>query len=332
MAFLDNSGDIILDAVLTDLGRRRMAEGNFRITKFALGDDEIDYSLFDKNHPSGSAYYDLQIMQTPVFGAMTQIPAGINYGLIASTATDLLYMPVMKINELSTLSRNVTSYNGLFHIIDTSNNTSTSRIEDVLNGSTKIPFMNGRPTGNYVVCEIGIDTGASATPNGTDADRQAYLVATNLVDRNVIVSYDTRFISTILGPSRSLEGNQFNNTSDNSTLTDNFTLVNTVADSSNAAGIENYATSLAVGVKNGVVNAVDGTDSASSYSVIKGPRSAVTALSARCKPGLSSEYTDFGGTTTYNGTSVQFIDTTLYVQGTVSFATIQIPCRLVRLA
>ena len=41
MSFLDNSGDIILDAVLTETGRRRMAEGNFKITKFALGDDEI---------------------------------------------------------------------------------------------------------------------------------------------------------------------------------------------------------------------------------------------------------------------------------------------------
>jgi len=41
MAFLDNSGDIILDAVLTDTGRHRMAmgDGSFRITKFALGDD-----------------------------------------------------------------------------------------------------------------------------------------------------------------------------------------------------------------------------------------------------------------------------------------------------
>ena len=49
MAFLDNSGDIILDAVLTDEGRRRLAlgDGSFRITKFALGDDEIDYSLYD---------------------------------------------------------------------------------------------------------------------------------------------------------------------------------------------------------------------------------------------------------------------------------------------
>ena len=70
MAFLDNSGDIILDAVLTDKGRRLLANGNgFTITKFALGDDEINYGNFNKAHPSGSAYYDLEILQTPVFEA-----------------------------------------------------------------------------------------------------------------------------------------------------------------------------------------------------------------------------------------------------------------------
>ena len=65
MAFLDNSGDIILDAVLTDTGRMRLAkgDGSFKIVKFALGDDEINYELYDKNNSSGSAYYDLEIMQ-----------------------------------------------------------------------------------------------------------------------------------------------------------------------------------------------------------------------------------------------------------------------------
>ena len=64
MAFLDNSGDIILDAVLTDTGRARLAKGDgtFKITKFALADDEIDYSLFNSAHASGSAYYDLSLI------------------------------------------------------------------------------------------------------------------------------------------------------------------------------------------------------------------------------------------------------------------------------
>ena len=64
MAFLDNSGDIILDAVLTDAGRQRMARGEFKIVKFALGDEEINYELFNGTHPSGSAFSDLQIMQS----------------------------------------------------------------------------------------------------------------------------------------------------------------------------------------------------------------------------------------------------------------------------
>ena len=98
MAFLDNSGDIILDAVLTDLGRKRMAEGDFRITQFALGDDEIDYSLYNANHPSGSAYYDLEILQTPVFEAFTQANANINYGLLTLGGTaDVLYLPSLKV-------------------------------------------------------------------------------------------------------------------------------------------------------------------------------------------------------------------------------------------
>ena len=46
MAFLDNSGDIILDAVLTDTGRFRLAkgDGSFKIVKYAFADDEIDSS------------------------------------------------------------------------------------------------------------------------------------------------------------------------------------------------------------------------------------------------------------------------------------------------
>jgi hypothetical protein len=99
MGFLDNSGDIILDAVLTDLGRKRLAEGNgkFRIDKFAFGDDEIDYGLYDKNNTSGSAYYDLSILQTPVLEAFTNNMSSMKSRLISYTSNDLLYLPVIEI-------------------------------------------------------------------------------------------------------------------------------------------------------------------------------------------------------------------------------------------
>ena len=55
MAYLDNS-EITVDAILTRKGRELMATGQgINITKFALGDDEIDYSLYEPAHPKGSA-------------------------------------------------------------------------------------------------------------------------------------------------------------------------------------------------------------------------------------------------------------------------------------
>lgn len=103
MAFLDNSGDIILDAVLTDTGRMRLAKGDgtFKIVKFALGDDEIDYGLFDKNDSRGSAYYDLAIMQTPVLEAFTNNTSLLKHKLISMPSTNLLYLPVVKLDDQS---------------------------------------------------------------------------------------------------------------------------------------------------------------------------------------------------------------------------------------
>jgi hypothetical protein len=107
MAFLDNTGDIIIDAVLTDTGRKRLAQGDgsFRIVKFALSDDEIDYSLYRNSnspagrHPSGSAYYDLNILQTPVLEAFTNNTSLMKSKLVTYSRNDLLYLPVVKLND-----------------------------------------------------------------------------------------------------------------------------------------------------------------------------------------------------------------------------------------
>ena len=101
MAFLDNSGDIILDVVLTDHGRKVMAkgDGSFQITKFAVCDEEIDYSLYNSSHASGSAYYDLEILQTPVLEAFTNNGSAMKTKLASFQDLNLLYLPVLKINE-----------------------------------------------------------------------------------------------------------------------------------------------------------------------------------------------------------------------------------------
>ena len=101
MGFLDNSGDIILDAVLTDTGRMRLArgDGSFKIAKFAFGDDEINYGSFNADHASGSAYYDLEVLQTPILEAFTNNTATMKSKLISLTNNNLLYLPVMMIND-----------------------------------------------------------------------------------------------------------------------------------------------------------------------------------------------------------------------------------------
>ncbi len=101
MAFLDNSGDIILDAVLTDTGRLRLAQGDgsFKISKFALGDDEINYGNYNKNHASGSAYFDLEVLQTPVLEAFSNNTSNLKTKLVSIPRTNLLYMPILKLNK-----------------------------------------------------------------------------------------------------------------------------------------------------------------------------------------------------------------------------------------
>jgi hypothetical protein len=96
MAFLDNSGDIILDAVLTDTGRKRLArgDGSFRIATYAFADDEINYALYNRQHASGSAYYDLEILKTPVLESFTNNMSSMKSKLLSISRTNLLYLPI----------------------------------------------------------------------------------------------------------------------------------------------------------------------------------------------------------------------------------------------
>ena len=70
MGYLDNS-IVTVDAILTKKGRELLAkgDGSFRITQFALGDDEIDYTLYNPTHPLGSAYYGQAIENLPLLEA-----------------------------------------------------------------------------------------------------------------------------------------------------------------------------------------------------------------------------------------------------------------------
>ena len=82
MAYLDNS-EIIVDAILTKKGREKLSTGEgLNITKFALGDDEIDYTLYEPAHPKGSAFYDSAIRAIPITEASPDETQTLRFKLV----------------------------------------------------------------------------------------------------------------------------------------------------------------------------------------------------------------------------------------------------------
>ena len=166
MGFLDNSGDIILDVVLTDHGRMLLAkgDGSFQITKFALSDEEIDYSLYNKLHPSGSAYYDLEILQTPILEAFTNNGSILKSRLQTYTNMELLFLPVLRLNERVNINKRDSS--GAFMIpvnaeTEDNNGSSTSKtgIGRNSDGSIREGFLFGESlVGTIIKIDEGLDT------------------------------------------------------------------------------------------------------------------------------------------------------------------------------
>jgi hypothetical protein len=83
MAIL-NPTTVTVDAILTTKGRELLArnDGSFQITQFALADDEIDYTLYNPNHPSGSAFYGEAIEYTPILEAFPNESQIMRYKLV----------------------------------------------------------------------------------------------------------------------------------------------------------------------------------------------------------------------------------------------------------
>jgi len=98
MAYIDNQ-TITVDAILTKKGRELLAQnGNLNITSFALADDEIDYTLYQPNHPNGSAFYDIAIRNTPVFEPVSDETQTMKYKLV-SLNQGVTSIPVISIAQ-----------------------------------------------------------------------------------------------------------------------------------------------------------------------------------------------------------------------------------------
>ena len=103
MGYLNNTV-VTVDAILTDVGRQLLAQqnGQFQITQFALADDEIDYTLYNPTHPSGSAYYGQAIANMPLLEAFPQATQTMKYKLI-TLPRGTAKLPILNLNT-STIS------------------------------------------------------------------------------------------------------------------------------------------------------------------------------------------------------------------------------------
>jgi hypothetical protein len=101
MGYLNNSV-VTVDAILTDKGRQLLAQndGSFQITQFALADDEIDYTLYNPNQPSGSAYYGQAIENMPLLEAFPQNTQIMKY-LLTTLPRGTAKMPILDLGYTS---------------------------------------------------------------------------------------------------------------------------------------------------------------------------------------------------------------------------------------
>ena len=101
MGYLNNAV-ITVDAILTTKGRELLArnDNSFRITQFSLADDEIDYSMYNPNHPSGSAYYGQAIQNMPLLEAFPQETQTMKYKLV-TLPRGTAVLPIIKISQPS---------------------------------------------------------------------------------------------------------------------------------------------------------------------------------------------------------------------------------------
>ena len=310
MGFLDNSGDIILDAVLTDLGRKRLAEGNgrFSIAKFAMGDDEIDYGLYDKNNTSGSAYYDVSILQTPVLEAFTNNMSSMKSRLMSYAQNDLLYLPVVEVFNTgdSALNSSLSSY-----LVLVDEETVNALTTD--NNSLDAGLLNGfRPDlGDNL---LRADQGLNTTELSSDS-----VINPTLLETQYFIQVDNRlgFLSPQQGGNASTSA-AFNPTS---------------IDDDNIA---TYVFSMDDGTR--VISSI----APGAASQIAGPRGSRvsfkvgSSLSTRTSTFLFDQLGSQGtaaitsGTKTLAAANYKFIDTTVRISGVSTGYTLDVPFRFVK--
>ena len=194
MAYLNNTA-VTVDAILTTKGIELLArgDGSFAITQFALSDDEIDYTMYNPNHVSGSAFYGQAIDSMPLLEAFPNETQIMKYKL-ATLPRGTAKLPVLdlgisnvllKQGATLTLTPQTLNYLGNTNTFETSGYTAT--ISDV---RTLATFTG-----------VGINTPAVVALNSTTT------VGTNVSKTVIGTSFQLRgtTVNTLFGSVSSIQ-------------------------------------------------------------------------------------------------------------------------------
>ena len=337
MAFQDNAGGIILDATLTDIGRKYMAKGKFKIVKFALGDDEINYSFF-AGTPSTDSHSIPDARLPPLLEAFSNESAVINYGLLSLPRPDILFLPVLKIN--SKISESVVPRANHDIIYLSVNKETTRKLKSDIPDSINSIIEQGTVNEKMIVVESGIEIPADSYTSDlqpTHKNKAAYLLNMSLYDSYCMLYADTRLIKNVYS---SPQTSKFYNDYNDNLIYNLGPLQKNIKTS--LQGVGEYHESFRIKTIDNMVavkpiSSVDGN----SHCAINGPRGSIFGFNVELLPEIlnsttgdpNHRYSLFGtvGNDLFGtGNTYDFIDTTIYLEGLSSSARKHIHLRIIR--
>lgn len=192
MGYLNNE-TITVHAVLTRRGRELLAsENGLNITSFALADDEIDYSLYDPNHPEGSQYFDSALRSIPIFEPLTDETQCLKYKLV-TLPPGTEYIPTIKLGQQNIIVDK--TYNGVVTITPT-----TDPVYNTTLGYTAV--LSNRNVGTLTGTGLNVD--ASQTASVFLGDTSSEMATTEVgfsftFKPNKSITTDQRATLTIIG-------------------------------------------------------------------------------------------------------------------------------------
>lgn len=368
MAFTTSSDSIIIRATLTKKGKKLLSRGKFKIAKFALGDDEVDYRLYNANTADVISDYRPALENTKIIEALKDTDSNIQFGLNSFDAGVLYldeqqlrllngrqphafieFLPVLVKNTKTTYAPTIRNDKYYLSV----NDETTKILNDNINN---FYFLE---TNDYekikIVVESGITLPLDASGKLLDnvsrilptmLEREKHILEKFLLDEDLIVNVDNRLIKSIVGIQQT---SQFENYASGEKIINFSTELVESPAISYESGFDYYAAFLLKCVPNLMMLHEDFGDLRNleqlKYSNLNGPRGSVTAFNVVADNELKinstgvrdSRFTQFGTLNTAVFDEIptmkfDYIDTTIYIIGTTSNARLQIPLRIIRYA